>query len=282
MRPTLPAVVLLALLSGCGSGAGPVEDPQRTPAAGAYDGPMTLPQRFDTADVTKRGGAAVRALECATEPAAGGGGNYDTGPESLQDDAEAALRDFLEAEAAFYAVPDSGYAQERDDGDRVLWSYDVGGRSIVTIVVHDAVADLEGRRGWGVESWAACDPADLPEQVTAELGLEVWSTADGTRVPTSQVRSAAGPEHCDWQSVKFLRVGEGPRERLFLRDPDAVLADVADGSWSARAALPARARDTGWQREGRELWLTPEAAYVGTRADGFERWPAADSGVACA
>jgi hypothetical protein len=61
----------------------------------------------------------------------------------------------------------------------VLLSYDVGGRTKVAFVVSEDVKDFNGDTGWGVETWAECDPSELPASVTDDLDIDVWEDASG-------------------------------------------------------------------------------------------------------
>ena len=135
--------------------------------------------------------------------------------------------------------------------------------------------------GWGVASWAVCDPAELPADVTDTWWIQVWTEEDGTRVPTTKVFSFDGPEHCDWQDMVFLEVGEDS----YLRDPSGEMDDWTRGPFEAAASLPDDARATGWIRDGRELWTVPSgaAAYLVSvdDAEDVEKWPSAKD-VGCA
>lgn len=81
------------------------------------------------------------------------GGDYETGPETPQESAARAVDDWLES-ASWGQLPTSDYRVERDDGGRVLFSYDVGEHTKIAFIVADGIADLDGDEGWGVESWA--------------------------------------------------------------------------------------------------------------------------------
>ena len=53
-----------------------------------------------------------------------------------------------------------------------------------------------------------------------------------------------------------------------------MLGEQLPGDGEQPGAVPPDARDTGYQREGRRLWVNADAAYL-VRADGdAERWPA--------
>ena len=122
----------------------------------------------------------------------GGGADYgDGGLETVQDTPQDALDNWIEEESA--PVPHDGYRVERVDGDRVLLSYDVDGRTKVAVIVRNGITDFDDHTGWGVESWSSCDPAELGVEVAEDLGFEVWTDADGDPVPTRDVTSFPGP-----------------------------------------------------------------------------------------
>ncbi len=249
---------------------------------------MSLPQDFgDRASVRERGGAAAGALECATVPYSGGGGDYvDGGLESVQDSPAEALENWLEQQAV-PTMPETGYRVEREEDDRVLLSYDVAGRTRAAVVVADGIRDWGDRTGWGVESWAGCDPVELPDEILAALGVEVWQDADGEPVPVARVHSFE--DWCDLAGVTVVQVGpEWRRDQRWWRDPTGQLSDGVAGGvarYRADAALPPQAEATGWHRDGRELWLVPDrtAAYLVSSEDpdDVERWPAAQD-LSCA
>ena len=230
-----------------------------------------------------RAGTASRALECDGRPIEGGGGIYDTGL-PVQDTAADALDHFL-TEESFLQVPSSGYRAEREDEDRVLFSFDVRGRTRVAFVVADGTLDVEGDEGWGVVSWARCDVSELPDEVTEALGIGVWTDPSGARVPVSAVQSRQGSEHCGWEDITFLSVGTGRTGDRYLRDTHGELQSYLTTTFSAAAHLPPEAMDTGYGRDGRRLWLAADrsAAYLVSTADGDdgERWPAMPEPVGC-
>jgi hypothetical protein len=287
MRALLPTLLLPLLLVGCGNET--VIDAE--PAATPYDGPMDVkPDYGDSATPLEASGSAGLALECAGEPRRGGGGDYvDGGLETVQDSPEEALENWLDQESA--EVPEHGYRVERVDGGRVLLSYDVDDRTRVAVIVRDDITDFDDDTGWGVESWSSCDPAELGADFAEELDVDLWSDADGHLVPTLDVMSYPGPEHCDWQDTTWLRIGQDADND---RDFDTYLSDDEDGMFAdqlstepdASAALPKDATDTGWQRDGRELWLgeNPRAAYLVSVDDGsdVQLWPLVTEQIGCA
>jgi len=266
VRAAVTAVLGMLLLCGCGtatvlSDADPVPSP--------YDGPMR----------------AGKALECDGRPYAHGAGDYGGGLEEVQDDATSALEDYFDSEGWHGRWPDDGYRVERETDDRVLLSWDVDQRTKVAFVLADDITDYLGHRGWGVETWAQCNVAELSEDELDDLGVQIWQDANGHRVPTTEVTSFQGADHCDWQDITFVMLGGERKGRQFLRDVDGELADLTRTTYDGSATLPDDARDTGFQREGRELWVAKDAAYLVKLSDpsDVERWPAPSRGpILCA
>jgi len=226
---------------------------------------MSLPADYrDRATVLERSGAAGQALECDGDAYNGGGGDYFDGLESVQDSSSEAVDNWLENEAWANQLPETGYRVEREDGDRVLLSFDVDERTKIAFIAADGIRDYNDDEGWGVESWAQCDPAELPARVTEELGIGVWEDASGRRLPVTEVRSFQGPEHCGWQDITFLMLGPQGDADQYVRDIEGELADSLRTSYDDSAALPDGATNTGLRRDGRQLWLGAghDAAYL--------------------
>lgn len=283
-RTTLGVVaLLLGASTACGTATTSAVEPSPSTVEHPYDGPMTVVRHPDSPDPAKRAGAAALALECTGTIFAGGGGDYaDGGLESVQRDAAAAFENWMAEEDGTYPGPSEGFVVERTDGDRVLLSYDVGEATKVSVIAAAAIRDHNDDVGWGVETWAQCDPSELPADVARELGHVVWEDTDGERVPVTTVTSYQGPEHCDWQDVTFLHL----RDATFLRDTRGVLADSLVTTWSDDVDLPAEATDTGFRHDGRQLWLARDgsAAFLVSTSDAgdVERWPATRGLVGCA
>ncbi|MDN3026847.1 hypothetical protein [Streptomyces sp. S.PB5] len=279
----LTALVAVAAV-GCGTETGGdlvVEG--ASPPPSPYSGPLHIPGRDWDEEKDDRSelidtGAAARALECDGEIYAAGGGE----PWSEGDGGETpeeGLKAYFEIEQP--DSPREGYRVERQESDRVLFSYDVEGRTKVAVIV---AKDQKNRPGWGPETSASCDPAEFPASYTDSQGYEVWTDRNGKRVPITVISSNAGPSHCDWQQAHFLELGEGKDRRLYARDPDGVLGDdMLEAPYRGDVTVPAGAEDTGYRLRDWQLWLTDdkETAYVRT-SDGVEAWPQVKKGMGCA
>ena len=283
MRTALTVMTgLVVVLAGCGSSSLVVsgEAPQEP-----YTGPMRLPvDDGDDASVLGRSGAAGRALECATEPYAGGSGEYDSGLASTQRTPGSALENYF-TDAFVLELPREGYRVEREDEGRVLFSFDVRGRTKVAFIVADSTRDFNEEEGWGVETWAQCDPAEFPASVTEAFDTQVWRDASGNRIPTTTIESSQGPQHCGWEDITFLTLDTADGERLYLRDTTGELRGSLVTAFDPSATVPVGAIDTGFERGGRRLWLHPDgtAAYLvdKTNPENVEQWPAAKELIVC-
>ena len=279
MRRGLVAVAVLAAVTavGCDDGTG-VRVAKGTPPATPYSGPLHVPTKsldgHSTRVLRMASGAAGRALECDGEIFEGSGpdgwSRSDGG-----DTPEEGLKLYFDMFQP--AQPDHGYRMEREEADRVLYSFDVKGRTKVAVVV---AKDQKDRPGWGPETNASCDPAELPARLAAAQGWEVWTDRGGRRVPVTRLGSSAGPEHCGRQSAHFLHLDR----RTYVRDPEGVLGrdGLLKAPYRENVRMPAGARDTGYHYRGRHLWLTDDkdTAYVRT-SDGVEAWPQPKGDVGC-
>ncbi|MFF4056266.1 hypothetical protein ACFYZ8_16065 [Streptomyces sp. NPDC001668] len=270
----VPAVMAMAAV-GCESGEGVVVE--GTAPATVYDGPLKVPTK-ELDEHTPRAlrlasGAAGRALECAGEISNGNGPDgWSRGDGG--DSPEEGLKLYFDLFDP--GEPRSGYRVERREGDRVLYSYDVGGRTKVAVVV---AKDQRDRPGWGPETSASCDPSELPADWTASHGYEIWTDRTGERVATTEVSSRAGDDHCGWRKVHFLDLGGD----TYARDPEGLLEPgMLTAAHDDSVTLPANSHDTGYRYEKRELWLSGDrrTAYVRT-PDGVQAWPLLKAHVAC-
>lgn len=276
----LVAVVVLASLSACGDAT----SLELSRVADPYDGPMSAQADYDDdATPAERAAGAGLALECDGDVYAGGGGNYDSGPEEVQDEPDEALEDWMEQENFFNGLPTEGYRLEREDGGRMLFSFDVEDRTKVAFILYDGTVGYGGK-GWGVESYGACDPSEWPAEVTEELGIGVFTDPDGARVPVTTVTTFRGSEHCGEQDTTFLTFGEYGKGESFVGNPSRSMRSQLRATYEEDVALPADATDTGFSKDELRVWLAADgsAAYL-VGADGFaERWPAPKETMWCA
>ncbi|WP_134767650.1 hypothetical protein [Nocardioides sp. 1609] len=266
------AATVAAVGVAVGGGSGSRTATDFAPAITTYDGPLDADGPY---------GAAGRALDCRYRPT--GSRDSSTPYESgATRDTPAGAVETAYSEGLFIDAPEVDLALAAEDDDRQLLTYEVDGRVLMALLVRDGPAtEGAGGPGWYVEAFARCDFAEFPDALTA-TGLtrySVWTDVDGVRVPVSQVFSSPGPEHCDWQRMTFLYLGSGRRERTFVEDPEKRLRDYVAGPYRADVPLPSDATDTGWEREGRHLWLSADGdyAYVGT-ADSVAAWPRFNTG----
>ena len=254
---------------------------ERNAAPTPYGGPLweALPEH--PGDDHPPYGAASRALECDARKAVGIGPFSSEGLLEGSRTAEGGLREYLTEEFS----PGPGFASfrvEKRDNRRVLFSYDVGGRTRMAVIVVDERDPKTYMNGWGAETVAWCDPSEFEPFVDDLHGIFVWSDRGGRRVDTRTVMGWRGAEHCSWTSIEFLTFKADQRgERQFLRDPDGVLADYVRVPYEAGVRLPAEALDSGYRRAGGRLWLTEDAAYY-VKGGNVERWGRVKERIGCA
>lgn len=202
-----------------------------------------------------------------------GKGYYDDGLATVQDSPTSAVENWLGESWPSWVLPADGYEVAVDGGVRVLVVHDA---RKVALVVSDDVTDWDGDSGWGVTSWAACDPAEFEPATSDALGVQVWENAWGDRMPIDTISSYRGAEHCDWQHLTFLEAGGVD----YVNGTADGFGPMLRSTYAADAVMPQDATDTGFRRDGRELWVTEDAAYM-VSATGTERWPAFRDGIGC-
>ena len=244
-----------------------------------YNGPLYVPivSTNPYAPVLDRSGAAGRALDCIYRPYAGGRGAYHDGLLEVAATYVRAAEAFMTPNSGAFTLPPDGYRVARHAGNRVLLSYDVRGRIKAAIILRDGITDYQQHTGWGVETWAVCDPAEYPAELTDALGIGVWQDRRGRRVPVTQVESFPGDDFCDYSGVDYLQTGRYPREEFYVHDADGQLTRYLTLPYDDSSTLPEDAIDTGFHRDGRELWFPPDraAAYLVSQSDAndVQRWP---------
>lgn len=269
------ALVLLASCSGSDAVSGPVVEAVdgTVPSVDLSREPMA-----DGQDPAVSAGAASDHLDCRHGTWLGIAA-LDFGYSQSAADPDQALELFVNDE--LFALPRSGFVAAGQDQNRRLYTYSADGSVKVSIVVADsAKLALDAPDGWVVEALASCDPAEFDPSIDDRLGWEVWLDAGGNRLPSSVVRTFSGPEHCDWEAATYLWL----EDRTYIADPKGVLGDIGAASeFDEDADLPTDATDTGYRRDGREIWLSNDStvAYV-TKDDDIEAWPMATNLPGCA
>jgi hypothetical protein len=247
------------------------------PARHPYNGPLFVPR--DDAE-HPGAGAAGDVVDCRTW---GDGGFSDEAVYAhgaTADSPEQALEN-ARSEMIFGGAQE-GLRVAKQDEDRVLYVLEVAGMVKQAVIVHNGPAtEGAGGPGWHVESWAHCDYSELPRWFTDSIGLQIWTDASGRPVPTTTIQAWKGPEHCDWQSMTFLVLGD--ERPIYVREPPPSLDEYFAESYDPHAELPADAIDTGFSRDGKHLWLSADRqqAFVGTE-DEVEAWPRDVKGLGCA
>jgi hypothetical protein len=255
---------------------GPTDDAKGfPPAATSYDGPLSAPGRY---------GAAGKAIDCVNPPT-GSNRTEDVYSQGATSDTPRGAVDTAYSEGLFLEMPRVDLAVAATEEDRQMLTYESSGRVLLALVVHNGpAASGTGGDGWYVETVARCDFAEFPAADRVIAGMVdygIWTDEDGVPVPVTKVYSSPGPAHCSWESMTFLILDEGTgrRSRSYIENPNKELRDYIAAPYLRNVPLPDDARDTGWQRNGRHLWLSTDGryAYVGT-VTSVDAWPRFDSG----
>ena len=265
MRPAL--VVAALLLTGCGTATGPEES-----SSGSSSGSLHLSREEAT---HPEAGAAGEHVECDTF----GSGGFSEADVYAEGATAGTPEEALDVAASEWLFPGPRKGLERvaEEGDRVLFVLEIEGEVKEAIVVRDGPAtEGAGGDGWYVESWAQCDPVELPPWYTGSIGLRVWTDEKGRPVPTSTMEAWRGPKHCEWQAMTFLQL----RGTTYVGNLQPELEEFAVGPYRPHVELPGDAVDTGFRRHGDRLWLAADRtrAYVGADPNNVEEWPSAQLG----
>lgn len=270
---TVTAVVAVAAVTAVVRTVGDDGPPTTTgEAETSYAGPLDAAGRF---------GAAGRAVDCL-HPAVGSRHRAEVyGDGATSRTSEAAVETAF-SEGLFLSVPDVALGLAAEDDDRQLLTYEAGGRVLLALLLRDGPATAgAGGPGWYLEAWARCDFAEFPSDVAREAGYLTWTDRQGAPVPVAQVYTSARDfDGCGSPQTRWLLVDDaGRRARSYVADPDGSLADHVAGPYRGDVPLPADARDTGWERESRHLWLAADDrfAYVGEPGS-VAAWPRFESG----
>ena len=238
-------------------------------AATPYDGPLYVD--------SGRYGAAGEALACT--PAAGQLENADVYAEgATSDSVEGALKTAV-SEGLFLFAPTDDLRVARAEDERVMLTYEADDRILLALVFRDGPAtEGAGGPGWYLEAAARCDFAEFPEAFAEKAGYQLWHDEAGEPAPVTKLYSAPGPEHCSWDSMVFLYAQD---RHAYVREPTRELERFTAGPYRADIPLPDDASDTGYEREGRHLWLSADDNYVYVGSPrSVEAWPLFEAGCA--
>jgi hypothetical protein len=81
----------------------------------------------------------------------------------------------------------------------------------------------------------------------------------------TRIQSFQGAEHCSWTDITLLLVGREETADWYVRDTSGGdFLELLRTTFANEATLPEDATDTGFRRDGRQLWIGPdeEAAYL--------------------
>jgi len=217
---------------------------------------------------------ARRAVECHGSPIVGGAVDYvSDGLNEVAADPREAMKRADDGPVH----PPGRYSLERQAGDRVLLTWRAGATTKIAAVLHDGVRDYRGAVGWGIESWAQCDVSEFGEATAASLGYALWRDRSNTPVPVTKLFTHPNERFCDYPGVTGLELGVGESSTAYIHDPDHQLTEYVTVRYLDDTELPAAATDTGWHRNGRELWrsASSEAVYLVSLDDpaDVQRWP---------
>lgn len=271
------AVVALAagaaLLTGCGDDADSAIDLPR--AEQQYDGPLHVEQG--------RYGAAGEVVECRHGPQDGSRARAGVYGDGATSDGVGEALETARSEGLFLSLPELDLEVAKTESDRVLLTHVAADATIAALIFRDGPGtEGAGGDGWYLESWARCDFSEFPTEVAeSHFGYQLWDGADGRPALTTEIVSFPGAEHCDWQRMTFLSLGEGRDEMLFVRRPTAELRPYVATDFDDDLSLPDDAISTAYSRDGNRLWLSPagDRVYVG-RPGHVEAWPRFDTGCA--
>lgn len=282
---TVAVVLLVALagLSGCGreDGVDVARPAEPSDAVAPYIGPLYVGPEDARNETERKTGAAGRVISCTTR--IGGGfrpGRYEGGETGRSP--ESGRKTGLDE--GTLDGPQQGYLLERQESERALFTYRVDGVAKMAVVLLDGPA-LGGPAGWHPESWAHCDPSEFPDAALRPGSLEIWTDDQGRRAPTYEIRSSRGAAHCDWTDMTFLTLDEDEEHQYVRRAQTEYVGDFFAERYRTAVPLPRDAVDSGYRRDGRQLWLSADRkrAYVGRPgAATVELWPRTTQMLGCA
>lgn len=280
--PRVAAIATVLWLSGCA--AAPVVT-DANPATPPYTGPLYVEVPDTTPQDADRSGAAGLVVQCRF----GHEGSSAYAPPYEFKEAgktpELALRNTPNGRV--FNAAKAGLIRVRTEPDRVLYTYEVDGvTKLAAILHHGPIGFHHERTGWYLESEATCDPAEFPDPAVIGLGqVQIWTDPAGQRAPAAKISSFDDNDNCVPGST-WLDLDRGQQEggRTYVRGAGPDLKVFFDEDWVPSQPLPASAVSTGYSRNGRSLWLSPDGrrAFVGAQSDDVEMWPGTTQPLGCA
>lgn len=247
----------LVLVTACGGSVTDAPDSASLPQLELWEQPVA-----DAPDPADRAGAASDFVECEYG-LWNGGWSMDFGGVDAAGSPDAALASFVGE--GLFGLPGEGYIEAGRDTGRLLYTYSADGAPRVAVIVADGATG-----SWTVETFAACDPAEYDRSTDDDRNMQVWLDGEGNRVPTSIISSLPGADHCGWESVTYLLY----QDRQYISDPGGVMNMPFVVRYDDDAELPADAANTGYHRDGSQLWVSRDGdvAYL-VGEDRTEAWP---------
>ena len=276
-RAILPAIVasIATVLAGCLNGG----------AEPSNSRPLTSPS--PTAEVTTEPSPSAEAeaptwtldilgqLECDGPPANLGNEIGDFGGLWVGETPEAALDSFLGPGNPYASLPLDGYTELHVDAHWASYAHLVDGHAKAIILLGD---ESELGPGWAVLALRACDASEFDPSTPLSFPVTVWTDANGNRLPTTTIRSALGPGHCNWDVI-WLQMSDA----LFFRDVEGKMTDFTTSTFAVVDEVPAAAVDTGFRSGELALWIDPVGDAYLVSPDQIERWPrSTEPHLACA
>lgn len=119
-----------------------------------------------------------------------------------------------------------------------------------------------------------------------------WTDSDGCMVRIDVISHHYGAAHCGWEKMESITIGRPLGSSIaagsstetmnrYVWDPQGVLPEGPIGSELNLPDIPDTAFDTGYRRDGSELWLdeTDESVLYRISGSTVEAWQRSSSGL---
>lgn len=208
-------------------------------------------------------------LQCDGPPQSTGGDLGDISDEGEGDSPQDALASLL-GTGVWATFPAGGFEEPIGTEHWARHEYRHEGAIRAIAVTTDLEPWTLAVGTWAVVAIRACDSSEFDPADGVTFPETLWRDAAGKVVRSDLARAMQGPGHCDWGSTTWLTLGD----RMFIRDPEGVLADLTVVPFEQRRDLPDDAVDTGLRTDQWHLYTVPvdDAVYVLTADGDVERW----------